>query len=112
MWLRAALLLIILSAVPAGAQTPVINQAERAVAITPANGVAFTATKGLFTAGTTTVAATTAACALSMKLKNDQALVTYNNILPGVVYPYEVVDIEATNTTCVGIVGLYYGPVQ
>lgn len=90
---------------PCGPASPLwtMNQAQSTIDITPSNGVTFTPTKAIFTQGTSG----NAACVLVAKLVNDTATHTFTNIQPGLVYPFQVIDIEATSTTCTGIEGLY-----
>jgi len=86
-----------------GADAWVANQATKAVPYSPVNGKLFAATRGLFVAGT----AGGAACVIVMKLQVDASAQTWSNVHPGAVLPVSVVDIESTNTTCVGILLLY-----
>ncbi len=91
--------------VPTPAPAPIlpawtINQATQALAITPTNSAKFPATKGLYIGDAS-------ACTLVMKLRLDTSAQTWSNIQPGSILPIEVVDIEATSTTCTVILALY-----
>ena len=90
---------------PCGPSAPVwtLNQAQSTVDITPSDGVTFTPTKAIYSSGT----GVGAACIMVVKLVNDTALHTFTSIQPGIVYPFEVIDVENTTTTCTGIRGLY-----
>lgn len=76
----------------------VLNQAVHAVAITPTNGTKFAATKSIFVGGTP--------CNLNAFLASTgdtaQVYVGVSGFLPLVVN-----DVEATSTTCTGIIALY-----
>lgn len=76
-----------------------INQATQAFAYTPVNGQAFPPTRAIFVG-------TSVACNLNMKLRGDAGPQVWSNVAPGFV-PVQAVDIEATSTTCTGIMLLY-----
>ena len=80
----------------------VINQARKALAVTPSDTVDLTLgpTRGLYNGGA-------AACAIAMILADDTAAVTLSNVPAGVFMPVRAKRVMATNTACTGIVGLW-----
>ena len=90
---------------PCGPASPLwtLNQGQSTVDITPADGTTFAPTKGIFSSGTSGGAA----CVIVWKFVNDTALHTYTSIQPGIVYPFQVIDVENTTTTCVNVRGIY-----
>ena len=100
-----ALLLALLPAAAHGQAGPpneVINQARKALAVTPSDTVDLTlgATRGLYNGGA-------AACAIAVILADDTAAVTLSAVPSGTFMPIRAKRVMATNTACTGIVGLW-----
>lgn len=88
---------------PPQVPTWTMNQAAKSVAITPTNGATFGPTKAIYTAGTSAGGA----CVMVMKLFLDSATQTWTNVPAGAVLPVMAIDIEASGTTCTGVLALY-----
>lgn len=86
----------------AGPPGEVINQARKALAVTPSDTVDLTLgpTRGLYNGGA-------AACAIAVILADDTAAVTLSNVSAGTFMPIRAKRVMATNTVCTGIVGLW-----
>ena len=103
---RAVLLALLLSPAAAWGQVgppgEVINQARKALAVTPSDTVDFTLgpTRGLYNGGA-------AACAIAMILADDTAAVTFAAVPSGTFLPVRAKRVMTTNTVCTGIVGLW-----
>lgn len=101
--IKTALALIALCGV-AQAQAPadVVNQARRAVVVTPADNVplALGPTRGLYVGAA-------AACAVAVILADDTVAVTFAAVPSGSFMPIRAKVVMATNTTCTAIVGLW-----
>jgi len=86
----------------AGPPSEVINQARKALAVTPSDAtpLALGPTRGIYIGAA-------AACALAAILADDTAAVTFAAIPSGTFLPIRVKTVMATNTTCTAIVGLW-----
>ena len=103
MWIIAVLVLMpALAWGQAGPPGEVINQARKALAVTPSDTVDLTLgpTRGLYNGGA-------AACAIAVILADDTAAVTLSNVAAGSFMPIRAKRVMATNTVCTGIVGLW-----
>jgi hypothetical protein len=85
-----------------GPPNEVINQARKALAVTPSDTVDLTLgpTRGLYNGGA-------AACAIAVILADDTAAVTFAAVPSGTFLPIRAKRVMATNTVCTGIVGLW-----
>jgi len=81
------------------AQQPVINQAAQGVAVTPSDTTVLSLTKALYNGGGTQ-------CAIAVLFSGSSTTVTFSNVQPGEILPYQVVRVMAA-TTCTGVVALY-----
>jgi hypothetical protein len=86
----------------AGPPGEVINQARKALAITPSDAtpLALGPTRGVYIGAA-------AACALAVILADDTAAVTFSAVPSGTFLPIRAKTVMATNTTCTAIVGLW-----
>lgn len=86
----------------AGPPGEVINQARKALAVTPSDTVDLTLgpTRALYNGGA-------AACAIAVILADDTAAVTLAAVPSGTFMPIRAKRVMATNTVCTGIVGLW-----
>ena len=78
----------------------VYNQAVASAAVTPSDTTVLTLTRALYNGNAT-------ACNIALKLKNDSAAVTFNNVQSGAILPVAAKVVMSTNTTCSTIVALY-----
>jgi hypothetical protein len=97
----AALLL----AMPALAQVPptgtqVLNQVGYFAAITPSDATVFPFTKGIYIGHAS-------ACNVSIVGAKGGGTVVISNLQPGLTYPFSIISLNATGTTCTGIIGLW-----
>lgn len=106
--LCCVLLLIASRAWAAGTIQDVTNQAWRGVAITPSDTAQLAApTDALYTEGT----GGNAACTMVVRFTGAPTTsVTLSFLTPGFPYPFSVIQVMNTGTTCTGIVGLYRSP--
>lgn len=103
MWIIALIVLApTLALAQAGPPGEVINQARKALAITPSDTVDLTLgpTRGVYNGAA-------AACAIAVILADDTAAVTLSGVPSGTFLPIRAKRVMATNTTCTGIVGLW-----
>lgn len=79
-----------------------LNQATRSAAVTPSDSVDLPGgvTIGLFNGAAS-------ACAIAMILQADSAAVTWSNVPAGATLPVRAKRVNATGTTCTGMVALY-----
>jgi hypothetical protein len=86
----------------AGPPNEVINQATKAVAVTPSDTVDFSfgPTRGIYIGAA-------AACNMQVLMGSDTASVTFNNLQVGQFLPLRVKRIFVTSTTCTNILALY-----
>lgn len=86
----------------------VTNQAWRGVAIVPSDTAQLAApTDALYTEGTSG----NAACTMVVRFTGAPTTsVTLSFLTPGFPYPFSVIQVMNTGTTCTGIVGLYRSP--
>lgn len=104
-------LLVAAWAIPAGATSDIMqvtNQAWRAVAITPSDTARLPlTTDAIYTAGTSS----NGACTMVVDMAGAESTdITFSFMTPGFPYPFKVVQVKATGTTCTGIIGLYTEP--
>jgi hypothetical protein len=85
-----------------GPPSEVINQATRAIAVTPSDTVdfAFGPTRGVYIGAA-------AACNMQVLMSADTVPVTFNNLQVGQFLPLRVKRIFVTGTTCTNILALY-----
>lgn len=96
------------TAFASGPVQQVTNQAWRAVAVTPSDtaDLALT-TDAIYTAGTGANAACTMVVDFAGAPTTD---ITISFMTPGFPYPFQVVRVKSTGTTCTGILALYSPP--
>ncbi len=87
------------------AQTPpsgqaVLNQGVAARLITKSDTTKITVTRGLYIGDPLS-------CNIAVLFNADTASVSMNNVQPGAVYPFAIVQLLSTNTTCASVFALY-----
>lgn len=90
----------------AGSRTWVLNQARLFAAVTPSDSADLSTapTRAIYTSGTSGAAA----CNLAVRgADNGTTAITFVNIQPGVVYPFQIQRVMASGTTCVNIIAMY-----
>ena len=103
MWIIALLMLTSVSAWgQAGPPGEVINQARKALAVTPSDTVDFTLgpTRSIYIGAA-------AACAIAVILADDTAAVTFAAVPAGTFMPIRAKRVMVTNTVCTPILGLW-----
>jgi len=105
----AALAVLLAFAAPALAQQsqpvspqgqPVMNQALNASALTKSDTTVFTRTRGVYIGDA-------AACNIAVLFSGSAAAVTLANVQPGRYYPFSIIKLMSTNTTCAAVTVLY-----
>ncbi len=83
--------------------TPVLNQGIQARVLTKSNTTIFQKTRGVFIGDA-------AACNIAVVFITDTpstGAVTLSNVQSGAVYPFQIIKLMSTNTTCTSVVALY-----
>lgn len=101
---RVLAVLLILLAGPALAQTQpagqaTLNQAIQSASLTKGSTV-FAPTRGIYIGDAT-------ACDIAVKFRNDTNAVTLTNVQPGAAYPFQIVNLASSGTTCTTVIALY-----
>ena len=82
---------------PNGQRT--INQVSQIRALTPGSGT-FVATKGFYIGDAT-------ACNVAVKGAQDASAVTLLNVQSGSIYPFSIIQLLTSGTSCTSVFGLY-----
>ena len=82
--------------------TPVLNQARQGVAVTKNDTTVFTPTRGVYIGDGT-------ACDIAVRFVGDNAttFTTLQNVQPGAAYPFSIIMLRSTNTSCAAVSLLY-----
>lgn len=78
----------------------VLNQAVAARLLTKSDTTKVLVTRGIFIGDAT-------ACNVAIVMNQDTAAVTFTNVQSGAVYPYQIIMLMSTNTTCATVIALY-----
>jgi hypothetical protein len=80
--------------------TKTINQVSQLRALTPNNSTVFVATKGFYVGDAT-------ACNVAVKGAQDASAVTLTNVQSGAIYPFSIIQLLSSGTSCTSVFGLY-----
>ena len=85
---------------PVGA--PVLNQARQGVAVTKSDTAVFTPTRGVYIGDGT-------ACDIAVRFVGDNAttFTVLQNVQPGGAYPFSIIMLRSTSTSCAAVSLLY-----
>lgn len=78
----------------------VLNQAVAARLLTPSDASKITTTRGIYIGDS-------GACNVAVLFSADSASVTLANVQTGTTYPFSIVQLLSTGTTCATVFGLY-----